>query len=221
MSTCIKELYDYDLVLKCSKCGILSLKSNFHKRTKSSDGFESQCKFCVNHCNRNYYCKNHDSELERSRKHKFQNREKINEYVKNRLKTDLNFKLASYMRNRLYYAYKNQNVMKTNKTFDLLGCSHSFFKSWIIPQLYGNMSIENYGSVWQINHCLAIASFSLLDENDMKRCFNWVNLRPMYAKDNIIKGDKINYQLYLLQKVKAKFFSKINNDQEGSSENIH
>ena len=111
--------------------------------------------------------------------------------------------------------------MKTNKTFVLLGCSHFFFKSWIIPQLYGNMTIEIYGSVWQINHCLAIASFSLLDENDMKRCFNWVNLRPLYAKDNIIKGDKINYQFYLLQKVKANFFSKLNNDQEGSSENIH
>ena len=99
--------------------------------------------------------------------------------------------------------------MKTNKTFDLLGCSHSFFKSCIIHQLYGNMTIENYGSVWQIDHCLAIASFNLLDENDMKRCFNWVSLRPMYVKDNINRGDKIDYHLYLLQEVKAKYFLKL------------
>ena len=33
MSNCIKELYDYDLVKKCSKCGILSLKNNFYKNT--------------------------------------------------------------------------------------------------------------------------------------------------------------------------------------------
>ena len=59
------------------------------------------------------------------------------------------------------------------------------------------MTLENYGSVWQIDHCLAVASFHLLDENDMKKCFNWVNLRPMYVKENIIKGDKINIRLIL------------------------
>ena len=30
MSSCIKDLKDYDLNKKCSKCGIISLKSNFH-----------------------------------------------------------------------------------------------------------------------------------------------------------------------------------------------
>ena len=85
------------------------------------------------------------------------------------MKTDLNFKLASYMRNRLYKAYKAQNVKKTNKTFDLLGCSHSFLKNWIIHQLYGNMTVEHYGTVWQIDPCLAVASFNLLDGNDMKK----------------------------------------------------
>ena len=31
MRNCIKDLYDYDLIKKCSKCKIISLKSNFHK----------------------------------------------------------------------------------------------------------------------------------------------------------------------------------------------
>ena len=130
------------------------------------------------------------------------------------METDLNFKLTSYMRNRLCKAYKAQNVRKTNKTFDLLGCSHSFSKNWIVHQLYGNMTLENYGSVWQIDHCLAVASFNLLDENDMKKCFSWVNLRPMYVKDNIIKGDKIGMRLYQLQEIKGNFFMKLN-VQEG------
>ena len=83
------------------------------------------------------------------------------------MKTDLNFKLASFMRNRLYKTQKAQNVRKTNKTIVLLGCSH-FVKSWIIHQFYRNITIENYGSVWQIDHCLPIASFNLLEKNDMK-----------------------------------------------------
>ena len=145
----------------------------------------------------------------------FQNRGKINEYIKNRMKSDLNFKLVRYMRSRLYKAYKTQNVRKTDKTFDLLGCSHSFFKNWIIHQLYGNMTIENYGSVWQIDHCLPIASFNLLDETDIKKCFGWVNLRPMYSNENNFKKAKIDHRLYLLQQIKANYFLKLNNDQQG------
>ena len=38
MSNSIKDLFDYDLVKKCSKCGIISLKSNFHKNKTKSDG---------------------------------------------------------------------------------------------------------------------------------------------------------------------------------------
>ena len=215
MSNCIKDLYDYDLVKKCCMCKNISLNSNFNEKTKSKDGLQSQCRYCSNDYNKNYYNKNHDSELERCKMYNFQNRGKINEYIKKRMKSDSNFKLAKYMRSRLYKAYKAQSVRKTNKTFDLLGCSHSFFKNWIVHQLYGNMTVENYGSIWQIDHCLPIVSFNLLDENDKKKCFNWVNLRPMYSSENNSKSAKIDHRLYLLQQIKAKYFLKLNNDQEG------
>ena len=64
-------------------------------------------------------------------------------------------------------------------------------------------------AVWQIHHCLPIASFNLLDENDMKKCFNWINLRPMYSTENNSKNDKIDHYLYLLQEVKAKYFLEL------------
>ena len=60
------------------------------------------------------------------------------------------------------------------------------------------MTPENYGKIWCLAHCLPIASFNLLDTSDLKKCSNWINLRPMYVKDNIIKGDKFDYHLYLL-----------------------
>ena len=67
------------------------------------------------------------------------------------------------------------------------------------------MTIEKYGSLWQIDHCLPIASFNFLDENDMKECFIWISIRPMYSNENNLKKAKIDYHLYLLQEVKAKF----------------
>ena len=72
------------------------------------------------------------------------------------------------------------------------------------------MTIENYGSIWQIDHCLPIASFSLLGENEMKKRFNWINLRPMYSNENNSKNAKIDYHLYLMQEEKANYFIKLN-----------
>ena len=66
------------------------------------------------------------------------------------------------------------------------------------------MTIGNYGSVWQIDHCLPIASFNLLDQNDMKKCFNWINIRPVFSNKNNSKNAKVDYHLDLLQEVEAK-----------------
>ena len=65
------------------------------------------------------------------------------------------------------------------------------------------MTMENYGSIWDINQCLSIASFNTLDENEMKKCFNWIDLRPMYCSENISKRASINHHLYLPQEIKA------------------
>ena len=77
------------------------------------------------------------------------------------------------------------------------------------------MTLENYGKVWCVDHCLPLSKIDLSNGNDFYIFTNWINLRPMYKKDNIIKSDKIDHHLFLLQEVKAKYFLKINNDQEG------
>ena len=206
MSGCIKNLYDYDLIKKCNRCGNISLKSNFHKRLKSTDGLQSQCIPCIKTYyldNRDrikqYYVDNQDRLLNKQKLYDKLNRDKINtrlkEYIRKRRNTDLDFKSAHNIIVGTNKAFKSQNVRKINKTSDLLGCSHSFFQRWIIHQLYGYMTIENYGSVWQIDHCSPITSFNLLDENGMKKCFNWINLRPMYSNKNISKGSKIDNRL--------------------------
>ena len=74
------------------------------------------------------------------------------------------------------------------------------------------MTIENYGSVRQIDHCVPIASFNLLDENDMKKCFYEINLRPMYSSEKNSKKDKVNHHLYLQQEIKAKCFLNLNEE---------
>ena len=62
MSGCIKDLYDYELVKKCSRCVIISLKSNFHRQSKSKNGLQPQCKRCLKLHRGKYYEKNYGLE---------------------------------------------------------------------------------------------------------------------------------------------------------------
>ena len=43
----------------------------------------------------------------------------------------------------------------------------------------------------------------------MKKCFNWVNLRPMYSTENNLMGSKNDNRLCLLQQIKAYKFIKL------------
>ena len=44
----------------------------------------------------------------------------------------------------------------------------------------------------------------------MNKCFNWINLRPMYSNGNNSKNSKIDVSLYLLQEIKGIYFMKLN-----------
>ena len=91
-----------------------------------SDGFEPQCKFCTKK-----YVDSHDRLVSDQSLYDKKDRDKINtrmnDYFRIGRESNLNFKLACNLRSRTYQAFKSQNVRKITKTFDLLGCSHSFF----------------------------------------------------------------------------------------------
>ena len=77
MSNCIKDLFDYDLVKKCTKCGIISLKTNFHKKLKSSDGLQLHCKSCVIQKQRIYDSENRERIISRNKDYRIKHHDKI------------------------------------------------------------------------------------------------------------------------------------------------
>ena len=76
------------------------------------------------------------------------------------------------------------------------------------------MNIENLGSVWEIDHCYPIPKTNLSKETDMFKSTYWIKLRPMYWREIISKGSKIDHHLYIFQEIKATYFLKLI-DQEG------
>ena len=203
MSNCIKDLFDYDLVKKCSKCEIVSLKGNFYKDRTTRDGYRPSCQICTNQ----YYYDNRNRILNDNKIYRKNNRYKINAYERDKRKSDSNFKLNCSIRQKTNYAFKSPN----NKMNLLIGCTSDYLRKWIIYQLYGLMILENYGTIWCLDHCIPLKR---TNKNDLYKYTNWINLRPMYIRDNIIKSDKIDNRLYLMQEVKAKYFLKLNNGQE-------
>ena len=78
MSNCIKDFYEYELVKNCSKCGNISLKSNFHKRTLSKNGYRSECKICE----KKFYIQNREKILESQKSYLQENQERKKFYKK-------------------------------------------------------------------------------------------------------------------------------------------
>lgn len=81
---------------------------------------------------------------------------------------------------------------KSNNTIRLLGCSLDELRDHLERQFSEGMTWDNYGD-WHIDHRLPCASFDLSNPDEQKVCFNYTNLQPLWAKDNLSKSDRLIY----------------------------
>ena len=59
---------------ECSKCGILSLKSNFQKKLNSNDGLRPHFKLCQKIYRKRFSNEQYGSEINRRRKYRVDNK---------------------------------------------------------------------------------------------------------------------------------------------------
>lgn len=158
---------------------------------------------------RKHYSEHSEELKERSRKWRKENPEKMKEYNKkwkeenkeenkeyhkkyhkDRRQTDPHFRIISNLRSRQNRAIKTNQ--KTGSTIDYLGCSIEYFKKYIADQFTEGMSWDNYGhKTWNIDHQIPLSVIDPMDEEDLRHVLHFTNLQPMWAKDNIRKGNKI------------------------------
>jgi hypothetical protein len=121
------------------------------------------------------------------------NKEQINENTRERRKTDPIFKLKLNLRRSSNNAWKGQ--AKTETTEKLLGCSYNDFKDYIEYQFVGNMSWNNYGDVWHIDHIIPLAVIEdVAQEELISSLCHYSNLQPLFACHNCSKKDKLDYE---------------------------
>jgi hypothetical protein len=140
---------------------------------------------------------NPEKDKEERKKYVENNKEKVNKYhsewKKNKRINDDEYKLKENASRRIRYELNTLlKGKKTKRTYEYLGCSIDELKKYLETQFTGNMSWDNYGKVWHVDHIIPCASWNLSDEFENNCCWNFRNLQPLYASENQSKKDDYN-----------------------------
>jgi hypothetical protein len=123
------------------------------------------------------------------------------EYMVQQRKNSIQARLSHNFRTRLWGALYRKKTKKICQTEILLGCSIPELKIYIEKQFTQGMNWQNYGRKgWHIDHKIPLDQFDLTDLEQQKKAFHYTNLQPLWAIDNLIKGNgRRNYKIYRVE----------------------
>ena len=176
---------------KCNKCNVDKTVDDFHVDKSKHDGRRTICRTCVYLNNLSYRKRFPEKVKENDRKWGVANREYRNAIYRARYSSSTLERLKKNLRNRLVVAVKS-NYQQTSAVKDL-GCSIEDFKKHIEDQFEPGMTWDNWGRIdsnkrcWNIDHIKPISLAS--SEEELKKLVHYTNMRPLWADENIRKGD--------------------------------
>lgn len=202
---------------KCSKCNIekeLDMFGKFNRKTQNGIilTYKCSCKSCETETQRNrrnkekgedpekyhkkwadYYAKTKDNN-KKAKKNWIsipENRDKRNEYIRkykaDRRLNDNAYKLFENHRKKIWKSLTN----KSNSSKELLGCDIENYVNWITYTMSDEMTWDNYGTYWNIDHLVPVNTFDITNPDEAKKAFNWKNTWAMLSSDNFSKRIKI------------------------------
>lgn len=176
---------------KCSKCKKEKDTSLFYKHRKTKDKLYPSCKVCQKEYSSTYVKskihRDYNSEYQKSEKYKEYAKKYYKEYRRVRYATDPQYRIANNLRKRLRDALKGN--WKVGSAVRDLGCSIHELKSYLTKQFTYGMTWENYGE-WHIDHIKPLSKFDLTNRVDLLQAVHYTNLQPLWAKENISKGNR-------------------------------
>jgi hypothetical protein len=180
-------------IKRCNKCSKSKNIINFRLK-HSSDGYSNICLEC-------------DKEYRKSISKELYQKKKL------KLDTNIQFKLSENIRSRIRNILGNIKIKKPN-TVKLLGCSLDSFINHLQKYFYDNITLDNYGKKWHLDHIIPCDWFDLTDITQLKACTHYTNLQPLLIKDNLIKSNRLDwvhpktdYQITFLRLVYNKFLT--------------
>ena len=202
----------------CSRCKIEKDVEEFYKRPDRPIGYRSDCKKCclilrkiyveghkeeISKCRKEYYRKNSEKELKKHRQWYQENKEKVYlyskeyrerhrskyvEYARRHIQNNPNARLALNLRTRLNRAIDIKQ--KKGSAVRDLGCTIEYLREYLAQLFRDDMSWDNYGPVWEIDHIIPLSLFDLTDRDQFLKACHYTNLQPLYIGENRRKSNK-------------------------------
>ena len=168
------------------------------KNKKNIKEYREKNKEAIVEYYKKYYQKNKEIKKKYLKKWRKENKKFINTYItkwqKEKRKNDVNFKLKTNLRRRMNEVLRRNKNKK--RTIEFLDCSIDELWKYLESKFKPGMTKENYGLYgWHIDHKIPCAAFDFRCPVQQLACFHYSNLQPLWAKDNIKKGDKLNYEM--------------------------
>jgi len=156
---------------------------------------------------RQYYIQNKDKIKEQRRKYKEYNKDKVSKLNRDRLKRNPHLRISISLRRRV-----RTEIGSGKDYLILLGCSKRLLNKWFEYNFeldqHLNLSWENYGNIWSIDHVIPCKFFNMDSKKEQKICFNWKNTLPVLKSYNIKKNAKIKIIDIIKLEIRIKLFYK-------------
>jgi hypothetical protein len=192
----------------CTKCSTPKNIDEFCNRKGTHDGKHRYCRLCIKKENDKWYNETKDSRKEYYKDYRETNKKYYNDYChnhyhtnkelyrnweRNRLKTDMSFRIKKSVMAILHYHLNKNNEYKTHHTVEYLGCTIEIYRDYLEKLFTSEMNWENYGTYWEIDHIKPIDLFELSNPEELFKCFHYTNTQPMFWKDNRIKSNNLTF----------------------------
>lgn len=119
-----------------------------------------------------------------------QKREYVRTYSNRRYHSDPQYRVALRCRVRLGELLKKLGQTKSHS----LKINKKGLVEWLESKFQPGMTWANHGKEWHIDHIIPCAEFDLTDPKQVEQCFGYLNLQPLWKRDNLVKGDKVMRQ---------------------------
>lgn len=166
---------------------ILQWAREYHLRSRHvRDAYRARNAKRIRAATRRWQHENRERYLELQRRHREKHRDNPVRRIAGNLRAQL-------------HRWVKMGAAKPAKTEVLLGCSFEDFRHYLETRFRTGMTWQNYGRAWHIDHIIPCSAFDLTQPKQVRQCFHFTNLRPLWAKANIRKWAKIvDPQLKLL-----------------------
>jgi hypothetical protein len=193
---------------KCPKCLLEKSTDLFGRNKNRIDGYKPYCKECSNKlttlCQQKKRLEDpawYEAKLLFGRLYKLKRnsdpeyKKSVNNQIKqlnkSRLKTDPLYRVSCTLRTRTNQALAAKQWPKKSNFAQYLGCSPSELKIHLENLFKPGMTWENHSIYgWHIDHVKPLSLAN--NEEELYKLCHYTNLQPMWAKDNLSKGD--NYE---------------------------